>query len=337
MARAIESDQVTAADELRALLAESEKLVTSKQSSCNGALQLLANMDRIAALWAELEAAGMDLRAEAGRWMALQATVHEHASAIARRFAGVGGLRSVRAARGSGRSDPHPTMAGLSGRSCLPGSGTQEAWWWNLDLEAQARRRRRLLRSGAFGLAAVLLALAAVALLPRLFPIDPRAAAAASDLADGQEAIEENHDYQKALADFVAATQQTPGDLEAWAWVGSVQQKLGNAAAAKAAFDRSRALSSSETDFLLAQSAGFAGLNMNGPAQADLDAVLKADPQNARAYFYLASVEQNEGQMQAAETTLAKASSLADAQNQTELAAVARYRLGMLMQQPQAQ
>ncbi len=157
-------------------------------------------------------------------------------------------------------------------------------------------------------MAAALIVLAAVAVVPRLFPVNPRAAAAASDLADGQQAIEESHNYQDALADFQAATGQTPSDPEAWAWLGTVQQELGNAAAAKAAFDRSRALSSSETDFLLTRSAGYVQMNMNGPAQADLAAVLKTDPQNARAYLYLANVEQNEGQVQAAEATLAKAS-----------------------------
>ncbi len=95
MARAIESEQITAADQLRALLADSEKLVTARQGSSEGAMRLLANMDRIAALLAELDDAGMDLRAEAGRWTALQAAAHERAAAIARQFAGVGGLASV--------------------------------------------------------------------------------------------------------------------------------------------------------------------------------------------------------------------------------------------------
>jgi len=84
MARSLQSGQVTPADELRELLSTSEKLVASVRGSGAGVLVLLENMDRLSELWPELEAAGVDLRPEAGRWETLQATVRRNGRRLVR-------------------------------------------------------------------------------------------------------------------------------------------------------------------------------------------------------------------------------------------------------------
>ena len=82
MAQTVKTGQVTPADELRESLAFSEKRVADVFGGGDNALALLKELDRIAALWPVLEAQGMDLRPEAGRWETLQATVNRRAGAI---------------------------------------------------------------------------------------------------------------------------------------------------------------------------------------------------------------------------------------------------------------
>ncbi len=50
MAKALKSEKITPADEVRILLAESEKMVVSLRGRGAGAKELLENLDRIAAL-----------------------------------------------------------------------------------------------------------------------------------------------------------------------------------------------------------------------------------------------------------------------------------------------
>ena len=70
-------------------------------------------------------------------------------------------------------------------------------------------------------------------------------------------------------------------------------------------------------------------------ARADLDAVFAQDPDSPQAHYYLASLYEDQGDLTKAAQELEKVSALAEQRKQSELTAIARYRLGMLMQSMQ--
>ena len=315
MAQALREEQYTPADELRELLTQNEKLVTNLRGSGAAALNLLDNMDRIAELWPQLEAAGADLRPEEGRYETLEAQVRRHASAVLAEAVRSGGLAAARRKR----------------------YGTGEApWWWQLDALVR-EARLAWLRKTAIGVAAVVLIGAALVFaLNKLFPTDPKVAAATSKQMSGQQDIEGRGDYQSALVKFQEAVNLTPDDPEPWLWLGVTQEKLGNQAEATRAFDKATVLLGDELQMRLMRAPVYQSFGELDAAEADLQAVLAANPDDARAHYYLAGVYEAQGRMSDAATELETTSNLSDAQNQAELTAMARYRLAMLLQQMQS-
>ena len=315
MAQALRYEPVTPADELRELLTDNEKLVVTLRGQGAGSLTLLQNMDRIAALWPELEAAGVDLRPEAGRWETLQASLRKHGPRLVRELRAAGGLPALRA-------QYH--------------ADDEAAWWWYLAEDIQAHNVKRWLRAGILILSVVVAGAAVIFLLNKLFPVDPNVRASMSRQLAGQQKIEDDTDYQGALTDFQAAVALTPDDPDPWLWLGCTQQKLGNDADARASFQRAQALSKEKLDFWLARIPIYANLQMPDEARNDIDAVLAQDPENPQAYFYLAGILENQEQYRAAAEALQRTSDLADARNDAQLTAIARYRLAILMQRMQA-
>lgn len=316
MARAIPQEPITPADELRVLLTESEKQVVNLRHSGERALGLLQNLDRLAELWPQLEAQGVDLKPEAGRWETLQATVQKNAPALLAELRAVGGLPAARAAR-------HPDGGA--------------AWWWNLAEAARSKARRRQVRTAAIVVGVAVVAVALVLALRALFPVDPAVEAARGYQNAGQRKIDEQGDYAGALADFEAAANTLPSDVENWIRLGCVQQKLGDEAAAAESFGEARSLLRSDVELRLLRATVFTDFLMLAEAQADLDAVLAVEPDNPLAYYYLATVYETRGQDQEAITALGRASELAEQAKQAELSVMARYRIGVLMQRAQVQ
>ncbi len=333
MAQLVHSEQLTVADELRALLADGEKRVGSVNGQSAEAVGLLRDLDRIAELWPDLEAAGMDLRPEAGRWETLQAQVHKRAGAIVRELRGSGGLSRLREERlGSLTLRPMEEQAPRIGHGV---ASEALPWWWHLDQEVQARQRNKIVRLGSIALIAAIAIGGGYLLLKALFPMDPLVAAAASHLSSGQQKVINSQDYAGALVDFQAAADATPMEAEPWLWIGVIQERLGNAAASRDAFARAQALEPQELAFRLARAAAYAQAQMTDQAQKDIDAVLAIDPENPQAYYYQATLEELQGRLADAAQSLDKASTYATARNQTELVAMARVRMAFMMQRMQ--
>jgi len=315
MAQALRAEQVTPADELRYLLGASEIAVANLQDRNSDALALLRDLDRIAALWPVLEADGVDLRPEAGRWETLQAALRKHAPVLLRRVRGLGGLPALRA-----------TYHAVD----------EPAWWWRLAEEVGAQRRERTVKLAVVGIGVVAIGVTISFLLKIFFPVDPILQASVSARMNGQQKIQNQADFQGALADFQQATALTPDDPDPWLWLGATQLKLGDSATAAVSFQRARALYQDEGDFLLYRAAIYIAMPMIAEARVDLEELLVSDPENAQAYYYLASVFEMEESYMDAVNALQKASDLAEAQNNAELTALARYRMALLMQQVQA-
>ncbi len=324
MAQAIQEERVTPADELRSLLTDSEKLVANVRHSGDKIAPLLKNMDRLAELWPRLEDAGMDLRPEAGRWATIQAATYKHAGRIAAELRRSGGLRAQRA------------QAGLPAQSAAAPE-EEERWWWYLDHIARQRRLRQLRRLG-LGLVAATAVIAALYFgLNKLFPVDPKVSASQVRQMTGQQQIQTGGDVQQALVDFQEATVLTPNDPDAWLWAGVAEEKLGYVTQSQAAFARAEALLGDGTTFHLARAPVYLAFTLYDEGKADLDAVFAQDPDNPQAHYYLASLYEAQGDLAKAAQELEKVSTLAEQRQQSELTAIARYRLAMLMQAMQVQ
>ena len=314
MAQAIRGERVTPADELRERLTASEKLVVNLRGKGAAALDLLRDLDWIAEVWPQMEEAGVDLRPEEGRWQTLQADVRKRASVLLAELRAVGGLPAARAKY-------HRDQ--------------QANWWWYLAEETRAANVRRLVRSVVTLVAVVALGALLLFLFNKLFPVDPQVRAAMVKMNSGQQKIERGADLTDAAADFQEAASLTPDDPDPWLWLGAVQQKLGDAAASQTSFEKARALAASELDFHAARIPVYAALQMYGEAEAAANAALAIDPNSPQVHYYLAGVYEAQGKLTEVIATLQRASELADARNQAELTAMARYRLAIMMQQAQ--
>lgn len=310
MAHAIVAEALTPADELRVRLAESEKQVVNLAHTGARALDLLLNLDRLAKLWPQLEALGVDLRPELGRWETLQAAVRRNAPALLGELRAVGGLSAARAAQ-------HP--------------GADAGWWWYLAEETRSKARRHWLRTGLIVAGIALVGAVLVLALRTFFPVDPAIEMARTHQTAGETKIKEQGDFAGALADFMTAASYRPGDVDNWIRLGCVQQKLDDDDAEES-FAKARALLGSDVELHLLRATVFTDLGMLDEAQADLDAVLAVEPDNSLAHYYLATVFEARQQYQEAMNALIRSSELAEKAQQAELAVMARYRLGILMQ-----
>jgi len=179
--------------------------------------------------------------------------------------------------------------------------------------------------------------IAAYFLFSRLFPVDSNLRAALDRQNAGEQKIQEQNDYAGALADFQAATEFQPQDSDAWLRLGATQQKVGDKSGMEESFKRARALLATDGEFDLARGQIYLTLNMLDEAKAAIDAGLAANPESALGYYTLSVIYESRGQMREALETLQRAADLAEAQDQAQLTALARYRLAMLMQQMQGQ
>jgi len=311
MARAIRDEHLTPADELRELLTRCEKLLPDLKGSRDRAADLLFYMDRIAELWPQVEAAGADLRPEAGRWETIQAAVSKQAATIVREINAGGGYAALRQRQAEGT----------------------DAWWWHLDRKVRQDRIERARRIAATLIGLAALAAAVIFILNRLMPVDPKLQASISKRMEGERHIRETGNYAAALKAFEEAAALTPNDAEPWLWLGATQKRLGDDAAAEQSFEHARqVLGQREIEFRLMRSQALTGVGLLDAARADIDAALALDAEEPRAYLYLGGILEMQGNLPGAIKAMERASELAEKRNQAELTAIARYRLAMLYQ-----
>ncbi len=315
MAQFARAGQVTPADELRELLTVVEKRLANVRGSGDGALALLRELDRIAVLWPQLEAQGMDLRPEAGRWETIQRAAMQKARPILAELKPLGGIEKLRAAE-------HPR-------------GTN-APWWNIDVYTRERNRQSTMRLLLSLTAIVIVGVGLYFLLFRvLFPVDPKVQESVRRVNAGEQFVQQDGDFAAALAEFEAAAAATPDDPDVWLRVGAAREQLGNAQGAQEAFDRARSLSASDLDFHRARGAAYLAFGLIDPAEVDLQAALTLKYDDAQSWYLMANVLESRRQTAEAIDALDKASQYAAETNQSELTAMARYRMGLLMQQLQ--
>ncbi len=313
MARAVTPQSLTPADELRDLLEGSEKLaVNLRGSGPDQAAKLLDWLDRIAFLLPNLEANGVNLQAERGRWQAVQGSVKRHSRDLLAEMKATGGLEAAR----SRRSSPPPAAN----------------WWWQIDSMLAAERKRRILTwAAAVGIILVVV-FGGYWLFNRLFPVDPIVAAVFRHHSDAEQYLSLG-EIEPALASYEAAAALAPDDPELLAALVALYAATGREADAEAAMARLRPLLPvAEVDARLA--AAYAAVGLFDQARTYAEQSLAVAPDLVAALITAADVSQALGRQAEAMAYLQRADVAAGDQNLIQIQAVVRMRLAQVMQQP---
>lgn len=308
MAHSVQEQRDSPANRLRARLDEAERAVL--RLPAHQVAGFLTGLDRLEEQFQSLEAGGLDLRGERTRQESIISRLDSQPSLVTRPAAQVGGLAALRS--------QHPPARGV---------------WWHLDaVEAERRKQlaRRLLTSAAV---LVGLILAAYLILTYVFPPDPNAVLSSG--ATGQLPDLVARGEWEAADRLIAETlsQLTVDDVELFIWQSVVAEHFGRQAEAEAAFAQAQALVEPTRQSVFWSTVGNVRLAAGdlSRARAAAETALTFDPDEAQAYFVLASVFEIEGNVPGAIDTFEKAFKLAADKN-PQLAVIARVRMGMLMQ-----
>ncbi len=308
MAHSVQEQRDSPPNHLRAALDEAERAVLRLHPE--QVADYLTALDRLDEQFQVLEAGGLNLRGERTRQESLISRLNNQPRLVTKPAAQVGGLAALR--------QLHPPAS---------------AEWWHLD-EVEARNRRNTLRRLFTGLGVLVGVLFILYItLTFVFPPDPNAVLSSNATGQLPDLVARG-EWEKADT-VIAATlaQMTVDDVEVLLWQSLVAEHFGRQAEADAAFAQARALVPADKQAAFWSSVGnvrMAAGDLAGAAQAAQEA-LASDPNEAQAYFLLASIAENNGDVPAAIAAFEKAFALA-ADSNPQLAVIARVRMGMLMQ-----
>ena len=306
MAHAIETRTNNPATALRENLAEAERLVVNVAP--DNVESLLVLLDELDEQFETLVQDQIDLRAEEGRWEGLLTRLARRPAPVVAAGKKAGGWDELR--------HRHPPATNF---------------WWELDQLLATRRRRFITRSVGTVMAVVVLVALALWGVNKLFPPDPDALL----LMDANNEIEQflrAQDFQGALGAVERARKTLPDDPELLSWEVALAEKVGDSAQAQAALARlQQVLADEPADLWLSVGERRLGVgDLDGAEEAARTAESLA-PDNPKVYFLLANTAEFRGDYAAAMDLFDKTYALAE-QVDPQLAAIARIRMGTLMQ-----
>ncbi len=311
MARSIPRQTQTRADTLRDLLESCYRTgVNISSVDAEQARALLDEMDRILALFPQIEAQGVDLRAERGRWQEVQGAVRRHAHELRAALAPMGGLKKLR-----GDLDEAPSP---------------ERWWWWLDVIAHQRRRKRIRNALAALAVIVLLLWGGVKVFEKLFPVDPAVAAAYEHKSNADNLVAAGK-LSEAVIELEAARQADPDDLDTLSMLAALYQQLHQPQKAASLLQQLReAYPPSIVDSNLAQ----AHLIADAPQKALALALqaIEEDAANPQGYLVAGMAYEADGDVKQAMDYYQRAADVAHAAEDTQSEAFAKIRLATLLQ-----
>jgi len=308
----VEQKALTAADEMRDLLAQLEaKIARLGRDKGPEAQAVLELFDAVAARLAGLHAGGQALRAEEARWEAASAAFRRKAGTFLRALGGLGALAEARRVR-----QPEP-----------------DAWWWFIDRWLIEKRRVQLRRL-ALGAAVVVALLALLGILYNRFLAPDPATRERLRHEQAADSLMMDSDLTGALGEVEQALGYAPGDAGLLALKGVLQQKLGQFAAQETFAAAEKAAGSREA-FLIIRAQMYMRAAYGQAMLADAQEVIAANPESAPGYLLFGQANELLGNREDAITAYEKSGRLADAQNNPQLAAIARMNLATLLQQIQ--
>jgi len=297
----------TPADRIRESLDRAERCVANLRGAGPQVLELLHLLDQTAQGLAELEVAGMDVRAERVRFETVQSQLRRRQ----RRF-----LAETGAVFQEERAAVQPDRS---------------RWWWFLDEAVTQQRRLQLRRRLVRVLVAAVVLLVAWLAYDRFIAPPPQVRQAFRHSSAGEALVEEG-DLPVALAEFEAAAALTPDDPDLWLWQGVIHFELDESDDADVAFDTARALYETYFDFLLARGMTYLRVGDLAAASADAERAIAASPHSGWGYYLRASIAVEEGDYDAAVADLERAGNLARAAGDAQLEAYARTQRAMVIQ-----
>lgn len=208
---------------------------------------------------------------------------------------------------------------------------SEDHWWWYLDAYLAEKRMAALKRSLiTFGVIAAALVVLGI-VYNRFFAPDPKVAARYGYEQSARDALI-NGNLDQSMIEIAQGLAISPDDPTLLMLRGVVEEKQGNQAAAQQDYAASQNGFGSQEPFLLARGQAYSMANMQNQALADAQAVLQMDPKSAEAYLLTGQVYESTQRYKDALDSYNKGFDAANASGQTELAAMAKMRMAMVMQ-----
>lgn len=306
--------QLTPADELRHLLDEAEnRAVNLRGVGPDKATQLLLWLDRIDALIPELEAIGVNIQPELGRWEGVQGTVQRYAANLQRELRPVGGLAQVRAEQ--------------------PQAPPQDHWWWWLDVTGRKNTIKRIRKSVIWIVGIAIVVIGGIWLFQILFPVDPAVQESYRLQIAAEQLMMDGGDPALILQNLEEAAALMPGQMDIQSMLVVLYEELGNQ-------DRADAIRQqlfdtfSESDVYAQLAQTYFERSDFKKALAFAKIAIEANPDNAVAYMSAGLAAEALGDRMSAVGYLTEASEVAERTDEVELQAIARIQLGQILQSP---
>lgn len=310
MAYSVRQERRGLATELRHNLDTAERMVLQlRRDNVRAFLELL---DRTEDCFAQLESDGLDLRPEQSRWHSLLWKLKSDAKRVVRVMDTVGGLSHLR--------ESNPDGVGL---------------WWKLDEVVEEERRKLWKRIGmTVGVMVSALVLIWV-LLEYIIPVDENTVVASEAISTIQQLVFEGR-WDEALAVVERAKERlTQPDAELLIWEAVMWGRLGEDDVANSILEQAAALIDPEREasFWWTLGSVYSMASDLKKSRQIADAMIRKWPDDPQGYFLLGNVEELEGNRNEAIELFDKTFDLAMETN-TQLAVIARVRMGTLLQQP---
>ncbi len=287
---------------------------TSSGDGPEKATDFLLLLDEIDALIPDLEAIGVNIQPEMGRWDGVKGSVQRYANDLPRE------LKPSADWQKSGMTNPK-----------MP---PQEHWWWWLDVASQRARRqtypqerhldrrhrhcRDWLAPGSS---------------KHYFPVDPKVQESYRLQIAAERLMLDGGDPDLILQNLEEAAALTPGQMDIQSLLVVLYEEQGNLDRAdtirQQLFD---AFSESDVYAQLAQT--YYERNDYAKAVAFARKAIEVDPDNVMAYMTAGLTSEAMGDRRAAVGYLTEASEIAARIDDAELQAIARIQLAQIMQSP---
>lgn len=295
-------------EQLREALDKADRQIVSLDG--NNVEEFLVLLDRIEQMFVDLAASEDELRGEAGRWESLQSRILTKPDPIPAAAAKRGGLPSLAAL--------HPPAAGF---------------WWHLDAEVRRRRGQAIKRFVLTSSSVVLVLVTLLWGVDYFFPPDP-ATILVSNTTSAVEQLAMESKWGEALVQVQAARQTLPDEPELLVWEAVLYEQLGETDAAQASLTRAQSLTPDQPVglWIMVAMKRFQVNNLDG-AEAAIQEALASNPDDAQSHFWLANIAEARGDQRLAIELFTQTSELARAADDPQLEVMAKFRMGMLMQQ----
>lgn len=204
-------------------------------------------------------------------------------------------------------------------------------WWWYLDELIEKARKARL-RHALFGLIGVVLALGLVILVYNLFLApDPVTVAIYSSEQSTRDLMMQG-DLDGALIAVDKGLEVAPSEGSLLTLKAIIFEEQKKSELSTQIMDKAAKSFSSVEEFLQTRGQAYMLIGRYEKALADVDEILRMNPQSAEAYLLSGQIYELKQDYSKAFEDFGMAFDLADAQNKSHLAGIARIRMASMLE-----